>query len=451
MYQKHSISGNIVSSTEVFPGTITIENGSITQIEKGLKPHAENYSDSYILPGLIEIHGHFREPGFEQKGDVPHESKAAIAGGFTTVIDMPNTNPPTITEKLLDEKIETIYRDRSYCDYAFFLGVSKDSLSELEHINPKKIVGIKVFMAGHETTPTTIPDDETLAKICEIAAKRNLLVALHAEDQNIINELERKMKKTGRTDPALWSEIRPKEVVIKAVKRALAIGKTYGTKQYFLHLSTPEEFALIKRAKQQGQNVFGELVSYQLTFNTNDYKTFGNKIKVAPALRDAQTQDMLWEIFKTRQTDVLCSEHTPHEWETKNQPNVWKAQAGMPSIQETLPAIITNWVTRYGEETIEDCLMTLATLCAKNPAHIFGFSKKGEIAIGKDADMVIVDTKNIWRVKKEDILSKCGWSAYEDMELIGKPISTFLRGTKVYENDVVFTNPIGNMITPTVI
>src|SRR3989344_48300 len=233
-----SVTGSLVLHDKIIKGTITVENGKISNIQE--RPNTDK-EGIYILPGLIEVHGHLREPGMTQKEDIPHGTKAALAGGYTTIIDMPNTNPPTTTVERLKEKIEKLYPNRSYTDYAFFMGVGKDTLNELENVDQNSIVGIKVFMAGHETTPTTIPDDETLGKIMEIAAKRNMIVAVHAEDQDLINEFEKRFRHSGeersdnsridsgqarmtrpiRTDPALWSEIRPKAVVIKAVQRAL--------------------------------------------------------------------------------------------------------------------------------------------------------------------------------------------------------------------------------------
>ena len=279
-----SITGNIVTPRQVFEGTILIENEAIAKIVKKSIPNpTHDYHGLYILPGLIEVHGHLREPGMEQKEDVPHGTQAALAGGFTTIIDMPNTNPPTTTVKLLNEKINKIYKRKSYTDYSFFLGVGKDSLDELEKVDPEKIVGVKVFMAGHETTPTTIPDDKTLDKIAEICSRRNILLAIHGEDQELINKYNEKFKKTGRIDPMLWSEIRPKEVVIKAVERIIKIARKYpNLKLYLLHLSTPEEFKLVEKAKQEGMYIYGETVGYQLFFTTDDYKKYGNKNSTQP-------------------------------------------------------------------------------------------------------------------------------------------------------------------------
>jgi len=442
-----TILGSLVLPNKIINGTLAIENGKIKSIEEGFSQDendAIDYRGKYILPGLIEVHGHLREPGFTTKEDIPHGTKAALAGGVTTVIDMPNTNPPTTTIKLLQEKIEKIYPNRSYTDYAFFMGVSKDSLEQLEKVNKNLIVGVKMFMAGHETTPTTIPDDETLGKIFQILAKREILAAVHAEDQYLINEYNEKFKE--RSDPAAWSEIRPKAVIVNAVKRAITIAEKYHTKLYLLHLSTPEEFALVDEAKKTGLIVYGELVGYQLVFTVDDYQRLGNKIKVAPALRTKEDQNNMWQILREEKADVVCAEHSPHEFETKNQPDMRKAQAGAPGIQENLPAVITSFKNRFGEEHIEEILKLLAKLSAYNPAKIFGFQDKGELAVGKDADLTIIDINKEWEVKKKDLFSKCGWSAYEGMKLIGRPIATYLHGNLVYENGKILGASQGKMI-----
>ena len=444
--------GKIVTPSKVFLGNIIInEKGKIEKITESMignfKGEVVDAKSQYLMPGLVEVHGHLREPGFEDREDVPHGTSAAAAGGFTSILDMPNTKPPTVTVDLLKEKINKIYKKRSYVDYAFFMGVSSDKLGEIKKVNPKDIVGIKVFMAGHETTPTTIPDDLTLKKIMEICSRRKMLLAVHAEDQWLINYYEKEFKKTGRSDASLWSEIRPTAVVASAAARAIALASNFKNfRLYVLHMSTPEEFALVAAAKNRGQKVYGELVGYQLSFNTDDYKKYGNKIKVAPAVRSHENQKILWQLLHDGHIDVLCSEHTPHPWESKSQPDMWKAQSGTPDIQEALPAAVTGWTKRFGRESLELCLQRIATHASKNPAKIFGLKGKGEIKVGNDADFSIIDTKNFWTVKKKDLFSKCGWSAFEGMKLIGRPLMTFVRGNLVYNNGKIVGKTSGKWI-----
>ncbi len=189
----------IVTPEKVLEGNIFIANGKIQKISSEKINKFEGVvidsKGNYVLPGLIEVHGHLREPGFENKEDVPHGTSAAAAGGFTSIIDMPNSKPSTVTVDLLNYKINKIYPKRSFIDYAFFMGVASDKLTELRKVNPKDIVGVKVFMAGHETTPTTIPDDKTLVEIIELLSKRNILLAVHAEDQWLINYYNQEFKK----------------------------------------------------------------------------------------------------------------------------------------------------------------------------------------------------------------------------------------------------------------
>lgn len=436
--------GKIVTRDKIIPGNMVIgDNGKIKEINThkiiNFDGEVHDAKENYILPGLIEVHGHMREPGLETKEDVPHGTRAALAGGVTTIIDMPNTKPPTVTVDLLKDKIEKIYPNRSYTDYAFFMGVSSDKLDELDKVNPKDIVGIKVFMAGHETTLTTIPDDKTLGKIFKIAAERNILLAVHAEDQWLINYYKAKYNGKKNNDPSLWSKLRPKEVIIAAVARAIALAENYHTKLYLLHLSTPEEFTLVQAAKERGVEVYGELVGYQLFFNINNYKNLGNKIKVSPALRTVEDQNDLWQLVKENKIDVICSEHTPHEWETKNQPDVWKAQSGTPGIQETLPALITGWINHYGKKNIEEGLMKIAQYCSENPAKIFDFKSKGSLEKNKDADFSIINVNTIWHVQKKDLFSKCGWSVYEGMKLVGRPDATFLKGDLLYKDGQILS------------
>ncbi len=444
--------GKLVTPEKVFSGNIIVDKKG--KIEKITDENIDKFSGqvydargNYVLPGLVEVHGHLREPGLENKEDIPHGTRAAAAGGFTSIIDMPNTKPPTVTVNLLKDKITKIYPKRSFIDYAFFMGAASDKLEELKKVNPKDIVGVKVFMAGHETTPTTIPDDITLAKIISICADRNLLLAVHAEDQWLINYYNSEFKKAKRFDAALWSEIRPTSVVTSAAARVIALITSHKNfRLYILHMSTPEEFALVAAAKDRGMNVFGELVGYQLSFNIDDYKKYGNKIKVAPALRSPEDQKMLWQLLHEGKIDVLCSEHTPHEWETKSQPNMWKAQAGTPDIQEALPSVLTGWIKRFGKNSLEEGLKRIVDHSSQRPAEIFGFKNKGKIKKGSDADLVIIDTKNYWTVKKSDLFSKCGWSAYEGMKLIGRPIMTFLRGELVYNNGKIVGKAEGKWI-----
>lgn len=449
MKRKYLI-GKLVLPDKIVHGRIGIEKGKIISLDTSKQFSTDgdtvDYSRYYILPGCVEIHGHMREPGLTEKEDIPHGTRAALAGGVTTIFDMPNTNPPTTTRELLDEKIDKLYSGRSYVDYAFLFGCSMKDIDELKKVDKNKIVGFKIFTAGHETTPTTIPDWQDIAQVFQIAADRGIILAVHAEEQKTLDKLTQKFKKEGRTDPAIWSKARDKTVVITACKKSIKLAQKYHNKLYLLHLSTPEEFDLVTRAKKQCLDVYGELVGYQLIFNSDNYSKYGNLIKVAPAIRSPKDQDKLWELVKNEGIDVLCSEHTPHVLENKLEKNVWKVDSGTPGIQETLSAVITGWIKRYGKKELEEGLIKIAKYTSENPARIFKLTEKGGIKVSKDADLVIFDTNDPWRVKRQDLFSKCGWSAYEGMELVGRPIATYLRGILAYKNGKIINNPFGRWL-----
>ncbi|MBI4065450.1 dihydroorotase family protein [Candidatus Gottesmanbacteria bacterium] len=400
--------------------------------------------DGYVLPGLIETHGHFREPGLEHKETIRDGSRAALAGGFTTVFDMPNTKPPTTTVKLLHEQIDR-YKKHSYCDFAINFGTSVDHIEELEKVDPAEITGVKVFTAGHQTTPTTIPTLSNQARIWEIAARRGFPVLVHAENQDLVTAREAAYQKSGRHDMLAYSQARNELVVEMAAWEAVILAKYYKTKLWILHASTRGEFDGIEYAKAHGIQAGGEVTGYQLFFTTKDYKKFGTLLKVSPALRSPAVNRVLWQMVRSGVVDGICSEHTPHALSEK-QGDIWKAASGMPNIQETVPAFITGWIREFGKPTLEEGLVCLARCASTNVANFFGYQQKSGIRKGNDADLMIIDVDKKWKVKKGDLFTKLRWSVYEGMELIGRPVATFLRGSLVYQQGIIVEPKHGQWI-----
>lgn len=440
-----SIKGRLVLPNKIINSTLIIQDGKIQKIQAN--DAADNdYGDKYILPGLIEVHGHLREPGMEYKEDISHGTKAAVAGGYTTVFDMPNTKPPTTTVELVEDKIKR-YAKNSHTDFAINMGVAADQIDQLEKIDPNKINGVKIFTAGHATTPTTIPLLGDLARIFEILGKRGIIGMIHAENQQLVDYFTKKLRDgEKRTDPASWSDARNLAVVLTAALESIALAKQFGVKLYLLHLSTYDEFAAVEFGRKIGVDVYGETVTYQLAFSTDDYKKFGNFINVAPALRAPEEQKKLWQLLREGKIDAVVSEHTPHSLEEKQEKDVWKATSGMPDLQESLAALITHWMKHFGPDTLEEGLIRLSQVTSGNIAKIFGYSQKGSIEIGKDADLVVIDTENKWEVNKKDLFTKAGWSTYEGMELLGRPVATYLRGNLVYKDGKIIGKPQGKLL-----
>jgi dihydroorotase len=441
--------GSIVVPDGIIQGTIRIADGVMQSITEGFPDDVEESLDfrgSYLLPGLIEVHGHLREPGLEYKEDIPHGTRAGLAGGYTTVFDMPNVRPPTTTVARVEDQIKR-YTGRSYTDFAINMGTSVEDIDELKMIDKNLITGVKIFTAGHATTPTTITRLSDIARIFEILGERHIMALLHAENQELVDYFTYKYRDVlKRSDPQVWSESRNNSVVLTSALEMIALAKQFGVKLYLLHLSTLDEFAAVEFGRNIGVDVFGEIASYQLAFNSDDYQTYGNLINVAPALRSPAEQKKLWQLLHAGKIDAVISEHTPHALTEKQQENVWEVASGMPGIQETLPTLISNWVKQFGKHTLEEGLVRIAQATALNIATIFGFEQKGSLTVGKDADIVVVDTNQVWKVKKEDLFTKNQWSAYEGMELIGRPLATFLRGNLVYQEGKVIGDPQGKWL-----
>ncbi|MGH2495296.1 MAG: dihydroorotase [Ktedonobacteraceae bacterium] len=443
-----TITGSIVTPDRIIEGTLTISNGKIERVSEGFASDATyDYRGKYLLPGLIETHGHLREPGLEYKEDIPHGSRAGLAGGFTTIFDMPNTQPPTTTVVRVKEQIAR-YTSRCYTDFAINMGTSLQDIDQLREVDPRLITSFKLFAAGHATTPTTIPHLRDIARIFEVAGQREIMMLVHAENQELLDYFTAHYRDTlGRHDPAAWTEARNTSVVLTSVLEMIALARQFGVKLYLLHLSTPEEFAAIAFGRSIGVEVYGETTTVHLSFNSDDYARLGNLVNIAPALRSPADQRSLWQLLREGKIDTVVTDHAPHTLEEKQKASVWDVASGLPGFQEALPALITGWVRHFGSETLAEGLLRIAQATSTNLAHIFGFAQKGSLVVGKDADIVVVDAYKNWQVRKADLFTKNQWSAFEGMTLQGKPVATFLRGRLVYQDGTIMGEPRGQWLT----
>ncbi len=444
--------GSIVLPDKILEGTIHVQNGKIERIEEGFPQDIANTSNlydfrgKYLLPGLIEVHGHMREPGMDYKEDIPHGTRAGIAGGFTTICDMPNTKPPTTTVARVQAQIER-YTGRSYTDFAINMGTALEDIDELRQIDTDLITGVKIFAAGHASTPTTIPRISDIARIFEILGERGIMALIHAENQELVDYFTHQYRDTlGRSDPKVWSEARNHSVVLTSVLEMIALAKQFNVKLYLLHQSTPEEFAAIAFGRNIGVDVYGEVVTFHLSLNTGDYARYGNLINVSPSLRAPAVQQQMWQLLRDGAVDTICTDHAPHTLAEKGRTSAWEVASGIPGFQEALPVLMTGWVQQFGQETLAEGLLRIAQVTSQNIAQIFGFTQKGGIVVGKDADIVVVDTTQPWTVKKEDLFTKNQWSVFEGKEFIGRSVATFLRGNPVYRDGTVMGEPQGRRV-----
>jgi dihydroorotase len=343
----------------------------IERVAEGFAAGADyDFRGKYLLPGLIEVHGHLREPGLEYKEDIPHGSRAALAGGFTTIFDMPNTRPPTTTAARVQEQI-TRYSGRCYTDFAINMGTSLQDIDELNRVDTALITSLKLFAAGHATTPTTIPHLRDIARVFEIAGERRIMALVHAENQELIDYFTARYRDTlGRHDPAAWTEARNTSVVLTSVLEMIVLARQFGVRLYLLHLSTPEEFAAVAFGRSLGVDVYGETTTVHLSFNSDDYARLGHLINIAPALRSPREQHALWQLLRAGEIDTVVTDHAPHTLAEKQRESVWEVASGLPGFQEALPTLNTQWLTRFGQDTMHEGLISIAQVTSTKLARI---------------------------------------------------------------------------------
>lgn len=374
-----------------------------------------------VLPGLIDPHVHFRTPGLEYKEDWLTAAKASICGGYTTVFDMPNTLPPTITAQRLLEKKQIIDEQLKQAGiplhYQLYFGADKNHLNEIPAVKDA-VIGIKVFM-GCSTGNLVIDDDESLHAVFQIAAAQNMLVAVHAEDEHLLQE--RKKNYSGQQPYHIHSVIRDTEVAAHAVEKAISLAERYGTRLYILHVSSQAELALIKAAKQKNLPVYAETTPHHLFLNENAYAQGGGKVVMNPPLRTEKDNAALLDAIRTGVIDTIGSDHAPHTLSEKQQP-YGTCPCGVPGIETTLPLLLNA----CHEEKLS--LAEIVKITSQNAQTIF--------QLPKNNDMVLVDRNKLASVDEKQLKTKCGWSPFAGKELRGWPVYTILRGQVYFLEDV---------------
>lgn len=417
--------GQIVSSSGIEDANILIENGKIVEItDWGEDPEVDKVIDctrKLILPGLIDSHVHLREPGQSYKEDWESGTSAAVAGGVTTVLDMPNNTPPIVTSEELEEKRDLI-KGRAYCNYGLYIGFNGKNLEE---INSSNAVAVK-FFAGDSTGNMGVKDDLAIG---EFFKKSKKLIVIHAED---FEELEKNSKKyleniskeeKNNLSPNVHSKIRSPKCAAIAVRKFCELAKKTKARIHIAHVSTEEELKIIN----EYPDVTCEVSPHHLMFCDDDYSDFGNLLKVNPPLRGRTDIFALWKGLKFGEIDTIATDHAPHTLEEKEK-TYSEAPAGIPEL-DTLGPLLFNAVNDEGLSMPE-----VVSLCCETPAKIFGLKGKGKLAKGFDADIVVVDMEMEKKVGKKSLFTKCGWSPYEGLNLKGWPIMTFINGKLIFEN-----------------
>lgn len=420
----------IVNEGTIFNGDVLIEGDYIKQIGEFISPKSADVQvydaeGKYLLPGVIDDQVHFREPGLTHKGNIETESRAAIAGGITSFIEMPNTNPQSTTIEKLEEKFD-IAAKTSSANYSFMFGGTNDNLDEILKVDKTKVAGLKLFL-GSSTGNMLVDNPEVLEKIFE---STDMVISVHCEDEGTIkSNLKDHLDKFGDDIPVKYHPIiRSEEACYISSSKAIELAKKTGARLHVFHLSTGKETSLFtNKIPLAEKKITAEVCIHHLWFSDEDYDKKGTLIKWNPAVKTKKDRDQLWEALLDDRIDVIATDHAPHTKEEKN--NVYtSAPSGGPLVQHALPAMLEM----FHKEKIS--LEKIVEKMCHNPSILFQVEKRGYIKEGYFADLVLVDLNNPWTVTQDNILYKCGWSPFEGATFKSRITHTFLNGTLVYHN-----------------
>jgi len=434
----------IINEGLVFKGSVLIDGELIGKIfPHVIPPNLDLKSASiieaeglYLIPGVIDDQVHFREPGLTHKGDIFSESRAAVAGGVTSYMEMPNTNPQTTTQELLEQKYSRA-SEVSAANYSFYMGATNDNLDEVLKTNPETVCGIKIFM-GASTGNMLVDNEETLSGIFRNAPT---LVATHCEDEPTIKaNAERINQKYGGQIPiSAHSQIRSAEACYLSSSKAVNLAAKYGTRLHVLHLSTEKEMGLFAEGKVQDKKITAEVCVHHLWFDDRAYISKGTLIKWNPAIKTVNDRLALWEALLSDKIDVVATDHAPHTLEEKHN-SYFQAPSGGPLVQHSLVAMLE--LSRRGFLSVEK---VIEKMCHA-PAKLFRIDRRGFVREGYFADLTLVDPNQNWAVSPENILYKCGWSPFDKEGFSHKVVKTFVNGELVFDNGVINGNIRGKRL-----
>jgi dihydroorotase len=427
----------LVNEGRRFQADLRIRDRRIAEIGGDLHGRAgERVFDAsglWLLPGMIDDHVHFREPGYTAKADIASESRAAVAGGVTSFIDMPNTKPATLTHALLEDKYAAAART-SVANYAFYLGASNDNLDAIRALDPRKVPGVKVFLC-ESTGNLCVSDPNALDGVFR---ESPVTVVVHCEDSRIIHEnLDRAKAKYGDDIPMrLHPEIRSREACLESTKWAVETARRHGTRLHVLHVSTADELAMFESGPIANKKITAETCVHFLRYSDADYATRGGKIKCNPAIKAASDREALTRALADTRIDILATDHAPHLASEKDHPYT-RCPSGIPLIQFALQSALE--CTFRGDFTLE----RLVEACAHAPATLFAIQDRGYLREGYFADLTLVDPAKPQVVRKDQVLSKCGWSPFEGDTFRASIAATFVNGNLVARDGKILDAPTG--------
>lgn len=431
----------LINEGKIFLADVFIQNGLIAQIGQSLDVQADESIDAegkYLMPGIIDDQVHFREPGLTHKGELYTESKAAVAGGITSFMEMPNTKPQTLTQELLEQKYQRA-KEVSLANYSFFMGASNDNLEEVLKTDPKNVGAIKIFM-GSSTGNMLVDDKSVLENIFE---KSKMLIAVHCEDEATIQQNTAHYKSVYGEDVPIemHPKIRSDEACYKSSSMAIELAKKHDTRLHVFHLSTAKEMELFRNdIPLEEKRITAEVCIHHLWFDDSQYADKGTHIKWNPAVKSKADKEAVFEALLDDRIDIIATDHAPHTLEEKNN-TYFNAPSGGPLVQHALVAMLELY--HQGKIRLEKIVEKMCHA----PAICFQVENRGFIREGYAADLVLVEIDNPWEVNKDNILYKCAWSPFEGNTFRSRVTHTWVNGHLAYQNGSFDESQKGHRLT----
>ena len=423
----------LVNEGETFVASVFVSDGKIAKIVR----EGENFDfgsaqvveaqGKYLIPGIIDEHVHFHEPGMTQKADIATESRAAVAGGVTSFMDMPNTVPQTTTQDLLQQKFD-LAAEKSLANYSFYLGATNDNLEEVKKTDPKRVCGIKLFM-GSSTGNMLVDKNEALVRLFR---ESPCLIAAHCEDEQTIHENTVRCKDLAAkgeviADAGIHPFVRTMEACYRSSFKAVDMAEHFGARLHVLHISTQKELSLFKSGLPlEEKKITAETCPHYLWFDNRDYETKSFAIKCNPAIKSHRDKEALLQALREGLIDTIGTDHAPHLFEEKMTDDYFTSKSGFPSIQHSLDVMVN----------VTDDLPLLVRLMCHNPAILYQIDRRGFIREGYYADLALVDMKANHMISNKTEYSKCGWTPYDGLQTHCAVTHTFVNGNLVFENGV---------------
>jgi dihydroorotase len=426
----------LVNEYKQFNADILIKNERIERIDSLISVDYRceeiDAQGSFLMPGVIDDQVHFREPGLTHKANIGSESKAAVLGGVTSFMEMPNTNPATLTSEKLEEKFK-IAAQTSVANHSFYLGASNDNIEDIKRLNPLHVCGVKIFM-GSSTGNMLVDKEETLNQIFKHSPT---IIATHCEEEFIV--IDNKERYKNETNPSFHPIIRSREACIASSKKAIELARKHNARLHILHISTKEEVEFFEKIPMKDKRITAEACVHHLWFNDTDYEKYGNLIVCNPAIKTAEDQAAVWQGVINGNIDVIATDHAPHTWEEKSQ-SYPACPSGVPLIQHTLLMMMEK--VKQGVISLE---MMVDKMCHK-PADLFDIQDRGYLREGYFADLAIVNPNKSYQVTKDNIAYHCGWSPFENQSFSHSIDYTFVNGNMVQQFGKLLTDVKGKRL-----